>query len=137
MRSLWLKNTAKTLSLDAPTFNQNLTLALKSCKTTFEICQNHGHIVKIAFDNVPFTLSKLLAASILDMDYATSLFSYIQTPNLFMFTIKLRGSFINNCPHKALPLFSDLKNHGIGLDQFSFIASFVEEKKLKLDVVLL
>ncbi|RDX72194.1 Pentatricopeptide repeat-containing protein, mitochondrial, partial [Mucuna pruriens] len=111
-----LSHTAKTFSL-----HQNLSLALKSCKTTSEIRQIHGHMAKTALDNIPFTLSKLLAASILDMDYAASIFSYIQTPNLFMFNTMLRGYSLSNCPNKAFPFFNELRNRGIGLDQFSFI----------------
>ncbi|TKY71972.1 Pentatricopeptide repeat-containing protein mitochondrial [Spatholobus suberectus] len=121
MSSLWLRNTAKTFYSDAHALHHNLILALKSCKTTSEIRKIHGQMVKTALDNVPFTLSKLLAVSILDMDYAASIFSYIQTPNLFMFNTMLRGYSISNCPNKALPLFNELRNHGIGLDQFSFI----------------
>ncbi|KAJ1414226.1 Tetratricopeptide-like helical domain superfamily [Sesbania bispinosa] len=78
-------------------------------------------MVKTALNNVPFTLSKLLAASILDMDYAASIFSFIQNPNLFMFNTMLRGYSISNFPNKALPILNELRNRGIVLDQFSFI----------------
>lgn len=121
MSSLLLRHTAKTFSSDKHALHQNLILALKSCKTTSEIRQIHGHMVKTALSNVSFTLSKLLAASIIDMDYAASIFSYIQTPNLFMFNTMLRGYSISNCPNKALPFFNELMNSGIGLDRFSFI----------------
>ncbi|XP_027339128.1 pentatricopeptide repeat-containing protein At1g26900, mitochondrial [Abrus precatorius] len=118
-KSLWLRHahyTAKTFSLD-----HNLTLALKSCKTTFEIRQIHGYMIKTSLNNVDFTLSKLLAASIIDIHYAVSIFTHIQNPNLFMFNTMLRGYSISNFPDKAFPLFNQLRNRGIILDQFSFI----------------
>ncbi|RZB82222.1 Pentatricopeptide repeat-containing protein, mitochondrial [Glycine soja] len=63
---------------------------------------NSHHMVKTGLCNAPFTLSKLLAASILDMDYVASIFSYIQTPNLFMFNTMLRGYSVSNFPNKAI-----------------------------------
>ncbi|XP_061352455.1 pentatricopeptide repeat-containing protein At1g26900, mitochondrial [Gastrolobium bilobum] len=127
--SLWLRRsfqlcpTPKTFSLctQSHALHQNLTLVLKSCKSTSEIHQIHGYMVKTALENVPFTLSKLLAASIVDMDYAASIFSYIQNPNLFMFNTMLRGYSISNSPNQAFPIFNELRNRGIVLDQFSFI----------------
>ncbi|KAG4945780.1 hypothetical protein JHK82_041825 [Glycine max] len=121
MSSFWPRHTAKILSSDAPSLHHNLIFALKSCETTSKIRQIHGHMVKTGLDNVPFTLSKLLAASIIDMDYAASIFSYIQTPNLFMFNAMLRGYSLSNFPNKALPFFNELRNRAIWLDQFSFI----------------
>jgi pentatricopeptide repeat protein len=99
-----------------------LTLVLKSCKKTSEIRQIHCYMIKTSLTNVPFTLSKLLAASILDMDYASTIFSYIQNPNLFMFNTMLRGYSISNFSNKALPIFNEVRNSGIELDQFSFVA---------------
>ncbi|XP_057430611.1 pentatricopeptide repeat-containing protein At1g26900, mitochondrial-like isoform X2 [Lotus japonicus] len=101
----------------------NTTLALlNSCKNTSDICQLHARMVKTALTNVPFTLSKLLYASILDMDYAASIFSHIQTPNLFMFNTMLRGYSISHYPNKALPIFNQLRNQRSELDRFSFVA---------------
>ncbi|WJX22611.1 hypothetical protein P8452_11900 [Trifolium repens] len=79
-------------------------------------------MIKTSLTNVPFTLSKFLAASILDMDYASTIFSYIQNPNLFMFNTMLRGYSISNFSNKALPIFNEVRNSGIELDQFSFVA---------------
>ncbi|PNX84162.1 hypothetical protein L195_g040216 [Trifolium pratense] len=78
-------------------------------------------MIKTSLTNVPFTLSKLLAASVLDMDYASTIFSYIQNPNLFMFNTMLRGYSISNFSNKALPIFNEVRNSGIELDQFSFV----------------
>ncbi|KAK7331371.1 hypothetical protein VNO77_25594 [Canavalia gladiata] len=125
MTSIWLRHahlTAKAFSLEAHSLHHNLALALKSCKTISEIRQIHGFMVKTALNNVPFTLSKLIAALILDMDYATSIFGYIQNPNLFMFNTMLRGYSISNFPNKAFPLFNELRNRGLEVDQFSFIS---------------
>ncbi|KAG4960256.1 hypothetical protein JHK87_036889 [Glycine soja] len=85
------------------------TLIAPQPHSRIEIMQNHlrnpsnsHHMVKTGLCNVPFTLSKLLAASILDMDYVASMFSYIQTPNLFMFNTMLRGYSVSNFPNKAI-----------------------------------
>ena len=78
-------------------------------------------MVKNGLINVPFTLSKLLAASILDMDYAASIFISVQNANLFMFNTMLRRYSISNCPNKAFPIFNELRKRGIVMDQFSFI----------------
>ncbi|KAK7303112.1 hypothetical protein RJT34_14013 [Clitoria ternatea] len=122
--SSWLRHThlnSKSFSSDAQSLYYNLTLTLKSCKTTYETLQIHGYMVKTGLNNVPFTLSKLLAASILDMNYAASIFRNIENPNLFMFNTMLRGYSVSNCPYKALPFFNELRNRGIVMDQFSFI----------------
>ncbi|KAG4971277.1 hypothetical protein JHK85_037698 [Glycine max] len=85
------------------------TLIAPQPHSRIEIMQNHlrnpsnsHHMVKTGLCNAPFTLSKLLAASILDMDYVASIFSYIQTPNLFMFNTMLRGYSVSNFPNKAI-----------------------------------
>lgn len=85
------------------------TLIAPQPHSGIEIMQNHlrnpsnsHHMVKTGLCNAPFTLSKLLAASILDMDYVASIFSYIQTPNLFMFNTMLRGYSVSNFPNKAI-----------------------------------
>ncbi|KAE9591387.1 putative pentatricopeptide [Lupinus albus] len=113
----------RTFSSDPyPLLYQNLTLLLNSCKYPSQIRQIHAHMVKTALANVPFTLSKLLASTILlDIKYAASIFSFIQNPNLFMFNTMLRGYSMRNMLYKALPIFNELRKSGIFLDQFSFI----------------
>ncbi len=96
---------------------------LQSCKQTSETSQVHGFMVKTGLDNVPFTLSKLLASSIHDMEYAASIFKFIQNPNLFMFNTMLRGYSISDDPIQALGIFNHLRAQGIVLDQFSFVAT--------------
>lgn len=107
--------------MEPHSLHYKLTLALKSCKNISEVRQIHCYMIKTSLTNVPFTLSKLLAASILDMDYASSICSYIQNPNLFMFNTMLRGYSISNFSNKAFPIFNELRNRGIELDQFSFV----------------
>jgi pentatricopeptide repeat protein len=103
--------------------DQNLISLLISCKKTSETSQVHGFMVKNGLDRVPFTLSKLLACSIHDMEYAASIFSYIQDPNLYMFNTMLRGYSIGDDPKQTFGVFSHLRAQGIRLDQFSFIAT--------------
>lgn len=101
---------------------QKLTIALKSCKTITEIHQFHCYMIKTSLTNVPFTLSKLLAASIFDMNYASTIFTSIQNPNLFMFNTMLRGYSVSNSSNKSLPIFNQLRNSENRLDPFSFMA---------------
>ncbi|RYQ89314.1 hypothetical protein Ahy_B09g096026 isoform A [Arachis hypogaea] len=78
-------------------------------------------MLKTALINLPFPLSKLLAASISHIHYAASIFNSAPNPNLFMFNTMLRGYSISNSPAKALPLFNQLRNRPILIDRFSFI----------------
>ncbi|CAK9183765.1 unnamed protein product [Ilex paraguariensis] len=88
-----------------------------------EITQVHGSMIKTGLDLVPFTLSKLLAASILDINYAASIFRSIQNPNLFMFNTMLRGYSISDDPKQAFVVFNYMRAQNILLDQFSFITT--------------
>lgn len=104
--------------------DQKLISLLQSCKRTCEITQVHGFMVKTSLDLAPFTLSKLLASSILDTRYAVSIFNEIQHPNLFMFNTMLRGYSTSGDLQQALILFNRIRaNTGILLDQFSFIST--------------
>ncbi|KAI9121256.1 hypothetical protein K1719_008289 [Acacia pycnantha] len=112
---------AKSYSILA--LDQELDYLLKSCKKSSEINQIHGYMVKTGLDSVPFNLSKLLAATIHDIGYAASIFSYIQNPNLFMFNTMLRGYSISDYPKQTFILFNNLRARGIVLDKFSFITT--------------
>ncbi|CBI31981.3 unnamed protein product, partial [Vitis vinifera] len=101
--------------------DQSLISLLESCTQTSEICQVHGSMVKTGLVNVPFTLSKLLASSIQDTDYAASIFNQIPSPNLFMFNTMLRGYSISHHPKQAFVVFKGLRAQQMILDQFSFI----------------
>ncbi|KAJ9709260.1 hypothetical protein PVL29_000964 [Vitis rotundifolia] len=101
--------------------DQSLISLLESCTQTSEICQVHGSMVKTGLVNVPFTLSKLLASSIQDIDYAASIFNHIPNPNLFMFNTMLRGYSISHHPKQAFVVFRGLRAQQMMLDQFSFI----------------
>ncbi|KAI4314182.1 hypothetical protein L6164_027117 [Bauhinia variegata] len=55
------------------------------------------------------------------MGYAASIFSDIQSPNLFMCNTMMRGYSISDYPNQAFAIFNNLRSRGIVLDQFSFI----------------
>ncbi|XP_028764832.1 pentatricopeptide repeat-containing protein At1g26900, mitochondrial [Neltuma alba] len=103
--------------------DQELNSLLKSCKMFSETSQIHGYMVKTGLDRVPFNLSKLLAASNRDIEYAASIFSSIQNPNLYMFNTMLRGYSVSDYPRQTFTLFNNLRTRGIVLDQFSFITT--------------
>nr|XP_023920532.1 pentatricopeptide repeat-containing protein At1g26900, mitochondrial [Quercus suber] len=100
--------------------DQKLLYLLNSCKQTSETSQVHGFMVKTGLDHVPFTLSKLLDTSTQDMEYAASIFKYVQDPNLFMFNTMLRGYSISDDPVQAFGVFNHLRGQSIGLDEFCF-----------------
>lgn len=101
--------------------DQKLISLLNSCKLISETSQIHSFMVKTGLDRVPFTLSKLLACSIPDMEYAASIFNHIKHPNLYMFNTMLRGYSTGDDPNKAFEVFNHVRAQGIMLDQFSFI----------------
>ncbi|MED6183035.1 hypothetical protein PIB30_034257 [Stylosanthes scabra] len=104
--------------------DHKVTVVLKSSSKTLslsQIRQIHAFMLKTALTNLPFPLSKLLAASISHIHYAASIFKCAPNPNLFMFNTMLRGYSISTCPAKAFPLFNQLRNRGIPIDRFSFI----------------
>lgn len=101
----------------------NLVCLLKSCKQVSEISQVHGFMIKSGLDQDPFTLSKLLAISIQDIEYAASIFRRIQNPNLFMFNTMLRCYSVSDYPKQAFVVFNNLRAQGTVFDQFSFVTA--------------
>ncbi|MCE3052203.1 hypothetical protein HAX54_051853 [Datura stramonium] len=102
--------------------DQNLISQLQSCKKISEVTQFHALMVKTGQDQIPFTLSKLLACSIQYTDYTASIFKYIQKPNLFMYNTMLRSYSISDDPQKGLVFFNYMRAQSVLLDQFSFIS---------------
>ncbi|KAK2636241.1 hypothetical protein Ddye_031033 [Dipteronia dyeriana] len=102
---------------------EDLISQLQSCKQTPEIAQIHGYFVKTGLDQNPFNLSKLLASSVHNIQYAASIFEHIQNPNLFMFNTMLRGYAISDDPKQAFGIFNNLRARGLLLDQFSYITT--------------
>lgn len=80
-------------------------------------------MVKTGLDLIAFPVSKLLASSIVDIQYAASIFRHIQSPNLFMFNTMLRGYSISDYPKEALVLFNYMRALNILLDQFTFVST--------------
>ncbi|KAG9451264.1 hypothetical protein H6P81_011229 [Aristolochia fimbriata] len=104
--------------------DQGMILSLlNSCKRTSEIAQCHGYIVKTSLDLLTFPLSKLLAASIVDMNYARAIFDRIENPTLFNFNTMLRGYSVSENPKESFYLFNNMRALGISLDQFSFVGT--------------
>ncbi|KAJ0038524.1 hypothetical protein Pint_22715 [Pistacia integerrima] len=112
---IWPKN----LDLDS----ENLISLLKSAQQITEISQIHGYMLKTGLDRNPFTLSKLLASSVQNIEYAASIFKHIQNPNLFMFNTMLRGYSSSDDPKRAFTVFNNLRAQSLVLDQFSYITT--------------
>ncbi|GMH01707.1 hypothetical protein Nepgr_003546 [Nepenthes gracilis] len=96
---------------------------LQSCSQISQVSQIHGHMVKTALDCANFNVSKVLASSIGDLNYAFSIFYSAQNPNLFMYNTMLRCYSVSEKPQGAFGLFNHLRASGILLDQFSFITT--------------
>ncbi|KAF5741590.1 pentatricopeptide repeat-containing protein [Tripterygium wilfordii] len=110
---------------------------LTSCKHTYEVSQIHGYMVKTGIDKDVFALSKLLASSIRDTEYAASIFNHIENPNLFMFNTMLRGYSVSENPMQAFGLFKNLRAQGFLLDQFSFITTLkASTRELAIEIGL-
>ncbi|XP_033512670.1 pentatricopeptide repeat-containing protein At1g26900, mitochondrial [Nicotiana tomentosiformis] len=102
--------------------DQKLISQLQSCKQISEIKQFHALMVKTGQDQIPFSLSKLLACSIQYTDYASSMFKYIQSPNLYMYNTMLRSYSISDDPQKGLLFFNNMRAQSVILDQFAFVS---------------
>lgn len=80
-------------------------------------------MLKAGLDRVPFPLSKLLArVSMLDVDYAGSIFKQIRSPNLYMFNTMLRAHSAAADPRNALLLFNRMRAENHGEDEFTMIS---------------
>ncbi|CDP00316.1 unnamed protein product [Coffea canephora] len=101
--------------------DEKIVTSLQSCKNISEITPIHGLMVKTGLDQIPFTLSKLLACSIQDINYAGSIFKHIQKPNLYMFNTILRAYSISENQNQVFVLFNYLRAQRIVLDEFTFV----------------
>ncbi|KAL5759552.1 hypothetical protein ACOSQ2_018390 [Xanthoceras sorbifolium] len=119
---IWSKNFVPNQNCIVSQY-EDLISRLKSCKQTTEIAQIHGYFIKSGLDQNSFTLSKLLASSVHNIQYAASIFEHIQDPNLFMFNTMLRGYSICDDPKQAFGVFNILRARGLLLDQFSYITA--------------
>ncbi|CAI0554273.1 unnamed protein product [Linum tenue] len=110
------RNSIVSLSCD-------LASLLQSCNRASQIAQVHGFMVTNGLQHDPFSVSKLLASSIQDTQYAASIFENFRDPNLFMFNTMLRAYSISGTPWKAFGVFNNLRARSFLLDQFSFITT--------------
>ncbi|CAA7035367.1 unnamed protein product [Microthlaspi erraticum] len=96
---------------------------LRSCRDTVEVSRIHGYMVKTGIDKDDFTASKLIAFSIQDIRYASSIFEQVSNANLYMFNTMIRGYSMSDEPERAFRVFNQLRAKGFALDRFSFIAT--------------
>lgn len=113
--------------LSSDSHHQNLISLLQSCDRISQAAQVHSLMLKAGLDRVPYPLSKLLArVSMLDVDYAASIFKQLRSPNLYMFNTMLRAHSAAADPRNGLLLFNRMRaeNHGedFSLDHFTFIS---------------
>ncbi|XP_055818668.1 pentatricopeptide repeat-containing protein At1g26900, mitochondrial [Solanum dulcamara] len=122
--SYLLRQNFKQLSRHFSTFSsdQNLISQLQSCNKISEITQFQALMVKTGQDQIPFTLSKLLACSIQYTHYTSSIFKYVKNPNLYMYNTMLRSYSISDDPQKGLVFFNYMRAQIVVLDQFAFVS---------------
>lgn len=102
---------------------QKLIEDLRCCRDVAQVSRIHGYMVKTGIDKDDFTVSKLIASSLQDIRYASSIFENVSNTNLFMFNTMLRGYSISDEPERAFPVFNQLRAKAFTLDRFSFIAT--------------
>ncbi|CAF2319331.1 unnamed protein product [Brassica napus] len=123
LRRMSLYTTTTTItSVESPRF-QKLIEDLRCCRDVAQVCRIHGYMVKTGIDKDDFTVSKLIASSLQDIRYASSIFENVSNTNLFMFNTMLRGYSISDEPERAFPVFNQLRAKAFSLDRFSFIAT--------------
>ncbi|CAH2033846.1 unnamed protein product [Thlaspi arvense] len=98
-------------SLLSPRF-QKLIEDLRSCRDTVEVSRIHGYMVKTGIDKDDFAVSKLIAFSIQDIRYGSSIFQHVSNTNLYMFNAMLRGYSMSDEPERAFPVFNQLRAKG-------------------------
>ncbi|KAL0697205.1 hypothetical protein Bca4012_064385 [Brassica carinata] len=108
--------------VESPLF-QKLIEDLRCCRDVAQVSRIHGYMVKTGIDKDDFTVSKLIASSLQDIRYASSIFENVSNTNLFMFNTMLRGYSISDEPERAFPVFNQLRAKVYTLDRFSFIAT--------------
>ncbi|ESQ34329.1 hypothetical protein EUTSA_v10009468mg [Eutrema salsugineum] len=119
------KNLDATTRVDSslsPRF-QKLVEDLRSCRDIVQVSRIHGYMVKTGIDRDDFAVSKLIAFSIQDIRYASSIFGNVSNANLYMFNTMLRGYSMSDEPERAFRVFNQLRAKGLALDRFSFITT--------------
>ncbi|CAH8333075.1 unnamed protein product [Eruca vesicaria subsp. sativa] len=116
------RNLHTTTHFESPLF-QKLIEDLKCCRDVAQVSRIHAYMVKTGIDKDDFTVSKLIASSLQDIQYASSIFNNVSNTTLFMFNTILRGYSLSEDPERAFPLFNQLRAQVPTLDRFSFIAA--------------
>lgn len=96
---------------------------LRSCRDIIQVSRIHGYMVKTGIDKDDFAVSKLIAFSIRDIRYASSIFEHVSDTNLYMFNTMIRGYSMSDEPERAFRVFNQLRAKGFTLDRFSFITT--------------
>ncbi|KFK43975.1 hypothetical protein AALP_AA1G198500 [Arabis alpina] len=96
---------------------------LRCCRDSVGVSRIHCDMVKTGMDKYDFAVSKLIAFSINDIRYASSIFDHVSDTNLYMFNTMLKGYSMSDEPERAFRIFNQLRAKGLTLDRFSFITT--------------
>ncbi|XP_077213557.1 tetratricopeptide repeat (TPR)-like superfamily protein [Tasmannia lanceolata] len=97
---------------------------LRDCKSFTNLKQIHAFSLKTGLDNDPFVIGQLLllsAVTISDsIDYAHRLFTFITSPDAFMYNTVIRGLSESESPNQSLLTYIQMRRRSIPPDSFSF-----------------
>ncbi|XP_010243684.1 PREDICTED: pentatricopeptide repeat-containing protein At2g42920, chloroplastic [Nelumbo nucifera] len=90
----------------------SLSMLEKRCTNMSDLQKLHAHIIKTGLAKDTIAASRVLAFSATspagDINYAYSVFSQIQNPNLFTWNTIIRGFSQSSTPLRAISLFTDM-----------------------------
>lgn len=103
---------------------QGILSLLERCKSMRELKQLHGHMITTAQIRYVIPSSRLIDfcanAEAGDLDYASSLFSRIDRPTVFMWNSIIRGLSNANDRDRALSMYRQMQQLGCSPDNFTF-----------------
>ncbi|XP_058086107.1 pentatricopeptide repeat-containing protein At1g08070, chloroplastic-like [Magnolia sinica] len=97
---------------------------LESCKSMDELKQIHASVVKTRLLQTQLVLSKILSFCALspsgNLDYARSVFTHIENPNLYLYNAIIRG--VSHCkrnPEDSILFYREMFDKGLFPDNFT------------------
>eukprot|EP00268_Persea_americana_P053200 TRINITY_DN6003_c1_g1_i1.p1 TRINITY_DN6003_c1_g1~~TRINITY_DN6003_c1_g1_i1.p1 ORF type:complete len:611 (-),score=69.79 TRINITY_DN6003_c1_g1_i1:95-1927(-) len=113
-------NTSKSQSNSQTPQSLHLSL-LNQCKTTKHLQQIHAHMIKTQHQrHVSKLLTSICLSPVGPMDYALSIFSRIDGPDIFTWNTMIRGYIRISAPHQSLLLFAQMLESSVFPNAYTF-----------------
>eukprot|EP01018_Ginkgo_biloba_P019775 Gb_28390 [translate_table: standard] len=116
-REALLKN-PRTVYADSKTY----VSLLQACSDIKALMQVHSHMVRSGFDQNIFLATKLVSIYIRcgSMEFARLIFDKIHRPNIFLWTVMIRGYATNGPFQEAITLYYQMQRARIKPDKLTF-----------------